>query len=680
MEIVIKKKKLVDNPIDLLQIERFLYSLSSMDSNNYPIKSSIGEREGRCFSNLVAKRNYYFTHGIGRSGDLNESQPKAPGSSLLYKITNLLINEFMEISGFDGIHSILVPLSPQLTLLNCLLTFNSIGNVKKVLYNGVDKQCYDFVEKMGFELILIDSKDDLESVDKPLCVLIDYESINLLNKIKNLVPIIVVNAECGIFKDFKIENPHLIIFKDNNLIIPPEASILCSYDIKLIEKFSKMYPGRATITSTISVFIALLSKGKIGLITKNNPTNFFEKDDFYGLIPDLFLKKGFDGLNTRKNMFKNLLIHKKIPENSWNINLIQHFLSEIENDSLQLITTNLIDDLFKIMGIQHKFNSIILPVATGMSLTLTFLTCHKLKPKAKYILWSRIDQKSCFKAINTAGLVPIIIDTTKINNNFVTNLNLLEEKIIEIGTHNIVCIASTTSCFAPRNCDDIESISIICKKYDLFHIVNNAYGLGSKILMKRINRGKLKGNIDVFVQSTDKNLLIPVGGSILVSFNPNFHNTIKCISQKTPPFLIQDIFITLMEMGKKGFLNLIDNREIMYNYLKEKLINLALKHGEEVCDTSNLISIAMTLTTINSKDRVRLGSSLFLKNVFGAKVVTSDVKIICGFKFQGWGSHSNECNFPYIACAAGLGVTQQDIDGFVTKLDKEMLLLKQNNK
>jgi O-phospho-L-seryl-tRNASec:L-selenocysteinyl-tRNA synthase len=37
-----------------------------MDSNNFPTNIGVGEREGRVYSPLVQKRNYFFTHGIGR--------------------------------------------------------------------------------------------------------------------------------------------------------------------------------------------------------------------------------------------------------------------------------------------------------------------------------------------------------------------------------------------------------------------------------------------------------------------------------------------------------------------------------------------------------------------------------------------------------------------------------------
>lgn len=50
-------------------------------------------------SDLVAKRHYHFAHGIGRSGNLEESQPKAVGSSILNKLTNDMLLDLMKRLG-----------------------------------------------------------------------------------------------------------------------------------------------------------------------------------------------------------------------------------------------------------------------------------------------------------------------------------------------------------------------------------------------------------------------------------------------------------------------------------------------------------------------------------------------------------------------------------------------------
>ena len=52
---------------------------------------------------------------------------------------------------------------------------------------------------------------------------------------------------------------------------------------------------------------------------------------------------------------------------------------------------------------------LILPFATGIAMTLSFLTLRLLKINAKYILWNKIEQKTCSKCIITSGFLPVII-------------------------------------------------------------------------------------------------------------------------------------------------------------------------------------------------------------------------------------------------------------------------------
>ena len=52
---------------------------------------------------------------------------------------------------------------------------------------------------------------------------------------------------------------------------------------------------------------------------------------------------------------------------------------------------------------------LLLPMATGMALTLAFLTLAENYPEKRYLIWSRIDQKTCLKSIKTANLIPIVI-------------------------------------------------------------------------------------------------------------------------------------------------------------------------------------------------------------------------------------------------------------------------------
>ncbi|KAH3705805.1 O-phosphoseryl-tRNA selenium transferase [Pelomyxa schiedti] len=85
-------------------IEQFLSELSAMDSNNFPENIGVGEREARVFSSLVSRRHIWMSHGIGRSGDINAEQPKAAGSSLLYKLTNCMTMDALHIAGTYPTH------------------------------------------------------------------------------------------------------------------------------------------------------------------------------------------------------------------------------------------------------------------------------------------------------------------------------------------------------------------------------------------------------------------------------------------------------------------------------------------------------------------------------------------------------------------------------------------------
>ena len=66
--------------------------------------------------------------------------------------------------------------------------------------------------------------------------------------------------------------------------------------------------------------------------------------------------------------------------------------------------------LKKVIGLNCINDCIVLPFATGMSITLTLLALKSLKPEAEYVIWPRIDQKTCLKSIITANLKPLVIE------------------------------------------------------------------------------------------------------------------------------------------------------------------------------------------------------------------------------------------------------------------------------
>lgn len=225
-----------------------------------------------------------------------------------------------------------------------------------------------------------------------------------------------------------------------------------------------------------------------------------------------------------------------------------------------------------------------------------------------------------------------------------TDLSLMEQKIQDVGgPEKVLAIVSTTSCFAPRGADELPQIAEvwlmikcdvsgdkncvsmgtlhvfqICKSYGIPHVINNAYGIQSTKCMHLVERcGNICGNqnFTVFVQSTDKNFMVPVGGSVIAGFNKSW---LQNISQVYPGELLDvvrsvhrrncgeysskrlssvvgrasatptiDLFITLMSMGVKGYKQLVKERTESFRLMKSEMQGLARKFGERVLETKN---------------------------------------------------------------------------------------------
>lgn len=109
----------------------------------------------------------------------------------------------------------------------------------------------------------------------------------------------------------------------------------------------------------------------------------------------------------------------------------------------------------KILGLSSIKDLIILPFATGMSITLSLLTLKSQAASEKeYVIFPRIDQKTCLKSIYTANLKPIVIEPLQEGDELRTNLKAIEDVLNnDAYKGKVLCVQSTTSCFAPRAYD-----------------------------------------------------------------------------------------------------------------------------------------------------------------------------------------------------------------------------------
>merc|ERR1719162_1575314 len=101
-------------------------------------------------------------------------------------------------------------------------------------------------------------------------------------------------------------------------------------------------------------------------------------------------------------------------------------------------------------------------------MTLVFLALRQMRPEGKYVVWSRIDQKSCFKAIGAAGLTPIVVELAPVKGTDAlgTDVAGIRTAIEEVSAEEVLCICTTTSTFAPREPDSIIEVAKLARELD----------------------------------------------------------------------------------------------------------------------------------------------------------------------------------------------------------------------
>ncbi|CAJ0954502.1 unnamed protein product, partial [Mesorhabditis belari] len=328
------------------------------------------------------------------------------------------------------------------------------------------------------------------------------------------------------------------------------------------------------------------------------------------------------------------------------------------------------------LGLTCARGALVVPVATGMALMLCMGSWRKARPNAKYVVWLRVDQKSCFKSILTAGYEPLVVDPIRVGDALVTDIERLNALVEEKG-EEILCVLSTTSAFAPRAPDDIEAIAAICRTHDIFHLVNNAYGLQSTECIRRLNNAKNSGRMDAFVQSLDKNFQVPVGGAIIATTKQSqaasiaqfYPGRASCVPSR-------DFVLTCLSQGIRSLLEGFEDQHRLFEKMRRKLRAFADEIGENVYDVpDNKISLAMTLSTIPPEKQTLFGSILFSRGITGARVVMSTTKVsrVENYEFLNFGSHTNEQHGGYLAMACGVGMIDGELDELFTRLSSTYL-------
>ncbi|CAI5732857.1 unnamed protein product [Hyaloperonospora brassicae] len=458
------------------------------------------------------------------------------------------------------------------------------------------------------------------------------------------------------------------------------------------------------------------------------------------LVPATYVQQGLDAVRARHKLLTALLAQRCLPDNGWDdasVETLLQTLSAMDSNnfggcagagerearvfstlvarrhfglahgvgrsgdvaavqpkaagsSLMVQLANaLAKDVLRLAGMRAVQAAVVLPVATGMSLMLVLLHLKAAKPAARYVLWPRIDQKSCFKAILAAGLTPLVLANVLVREPrgscggyLTTDVAGMVALMEQYGSDSILAVSSTTSCFAPRAYDAVKEIAELCQQRNIAHVINNAYGVQASTCVHQIDMAMRTGRVDAVVQSLDKNFLVPVGGAIVCSASREVVDSVAKLypgrASATPAL---DFFITMLQMGKNGYRRLLEERKHLAAYMREKLEMLAAEEGERVLRVStNEISCAMTLATFCSdvEDRqeksrrlTMLGAMLFSRGVSGARVVSClDRKNIAGYDFDSFGAHYDEFPVAYVTFACALGMQRGEVDLLMTKLRK----------
>jgi O-phospho-L-seryl-tRNASec:L-selenocysteinyl-tRNA synthase len=386
------------------------------------------------------------------------------------------------------------------------------------------------------------------------------------------------------------------------------------------------------------------------------------------------------------------------------------------------LTRYLTLDAIHLAGIKAAKACCVLPAATGLTMTLVFLALKQLRPAGRYVVWSRIDQKSCFKGIGAAGLKPIVIELRRAEGSdaLCTDVEAIRAAVEKLPREEVLCICTTTSTFAPRVPDAIDEVAVLAKELDVPHVINNAYGLQCSKCTHLIETGCRRGRVDAFVQSTDKNFLVPVGGAIVASPQTQLVEKVAGLypgRASMSPLL--DLFITLLHLGVSGWKALLKERKDNMAWFQERFAAAAQKHNLRLlscpanrislcCDLNPLIrnrngaGVANGSTTEKDKEAVAgemdhltfLGSALFTRRVSGPRVVLCTPfpeapavssaaspdeaqpavsgrykKVIDGVSFESYGAHADTYPYCYMTAACAIGATRQEMESFLQRFD-----------
>lgn len=323
---------------------------------------------------------------------------------------------------------------------------------------------------------------------------------------------------------------------------------------------------------------------------------------------------------------------------------------------MQRLANDVATDAIRKLGLSNVQHGLVVPLSTGMTIGLV-LSGLKRELSIQSVLYPRIDHKSPHRGIQLCGLEEISTGTTLKGDAVTADLEDLSEKA-KICDH--CAILATTTFFAPRESDPVKEIARLAGDLDIPFIINNAYGVQSESVMASVRSAIDAGRVDAVVQSSDKNFLSPVGGSVVVSpSRESIQRTSDTFAGRATAAPVVQTLVALLALGLDGYRSLREEQKENRRLLESKLVEIASNCGQRVLSVDNPVSVAMTLDRL---DAAEIGSRLYHARVTGPRAVPAGA----------YGSCIDNYPHPYIVMNAAIGASKKHVEKATTKLYKEV--------
>ncbi len=418
-------------------------------------------------------------------------------------------------------------------------------------------------------------------------------------------------------------------------------------------------------------------------------------DKLKDTIPKSILDRGLNVLGTESQPIKLLFEQRRIPENGWKdsqIEMLLNLLARMDSDKdskgafvgeregrvaspvvsklasgfhhgvgrsgdlveaqpkaaggslMYFFANKLSNDAMKRFGLPNIKKAIVFPVATGMAIAFALCVARN-STRRKEVVYPQVDLKTPLKAIHLAGLQERIVPG-EVNGD---GVNVPAEEVERAINENTAAILSTTTFFAPREPDKIKEIAKIADETNVPHIINNAFGVQSREIMKLVRGAVDAGRVDAIVQSTDKNFLTPVGGTIVASTHEEFVDEVaETYAGRASAAPVAQFLAAILSMGLDGYENLRTQQQENRKLLESSLKEVAERHSQRILNIHNPISVAMTLEGRNAK---KIGQALYTTRVYGARALEKTDFGACCQKYVA----------SYINFDASIGMRKEDI-------------------